>query len=215
VNPTKTRELKILATAMVNGNPLEAAFDSTDARLRRTLRRCVAAASVSAQEISVKVSFAFGPTINEIGISANGLHVHVAGPLTVADLRTVRITMPFHAADFAAYHTSLTGPPLTTILPVTAPTLRELAMWDQLLLRRFYQISDSEGRRKWIRRMLRNRRLVPDYWRTHKALISYLEDVVHTAEAPDFDSIIGVLLESVAAVGAASKPPARDSGSLS
>jgi hypothetical protein len=63
--------------------------------------------------------------------------------------------------------------------------------------------------------MLRNRRLVADYWSAHKKLISHFERVVATADARAFDSIIGALLESVAAFGATLKRRARRSRPLS
>jgi hypothetical protein len=214
-NPTKTRELKTLAEAMATGNPFEAAFDGTDSHLRDILNHSIAEASVASPRIIVRISFAFGPTTNEIGIPSNGLHVHFAGPLTAADLRTIRNALPFHAADFAAHHRVIIGPPLRTILPASAPSLRELGSWDRLLLRRFHQANDLEGQRKWIRRMLRNRRLVPEYWRAHKKLITHLEHVVQTAMASDFESIVSVLLESMTIFAVTTKPRVKGRPPLS
>lgn len=189
-------QLQQLIQSMSSGDPFEAAFDATNSSVRSTIESVIRESASAVPSIDVRISFAFGPARGEIDIPDNALHIHIAGPLTKGDLRSVESLLPFHACDFLRHHKKLVGPCLSTLLSDKAPTIYDLVYWDQLLFLRFKRAYDQTQRHKWFVRMLRNRMVVPEYMKMHSALVDRCIAAAGTSSPEELGFLLDDLISS-------------------
>lgn len=202
--PRNEAQLRRLLECMRFGDPFAGAFDATDVSLRNSFDQLIHSALDSQSSIQVDISFAFGPAKGEIAIPDTSLHIHVAGPLTKADLRTFDSLFPFHALDFLQNHKSLIGPPLCNLIRETRPSIYDLTFWDEILLRRFNNAPTDAVQRKWLTRIIQHRMVVPAYVAKHSPLLKHCSSAVDTSDSDGMRKMIQDLIISAKVIAESS-----------
>jgi hypothetical protein len=198
--PCHEKEFRTLVASLQHGDPFAGAFGTSDSAFRDAFHEIVRVVGAASPAFHVAVSFAFGPVRGEIAIPEDTLHVHVSGPLSRGDLASLATILPFHAVSFRQCNRTLAGPPLPTLIPDRMPSLDDLAFWDVLLVRRIFNAPSEKVRRKWLGRMIANRRNIPAYANGHSVLLDRCENLLATATAGQIDAMVQELLNTPAGV---------------
>lgn len=155
--------LETLYNCMENGNALEGSFSTLSQFSEDAFDQIEIDLQKSFPNYLFTSSRCFGPTLLEVDIPENTIHLHIAGEIALGDMEPMGRIFPFHTLEFYKHHILIHGTPLRSVCPLPEITRGDLSKWQELTEARISSAANPHEKQKWEARLQRNLSLFDQY----------------------------------------------------